>query len=202
VKLFRLNRFVALTAAAAVTTVMTVASASATTIGFAEGSRSAVPGVTIIANDVQGMPARAFNVGTLGAGDVINIFGAISNNFDGYAFDVTAKAFRVSLIGEGLVPRGSTASQTSVVVNLLEGVAPYTILDDVFLATSALPGNPVLFRGPTGSYVIQVDGTATAGAADYDLQIAAVPLPAAGLLLLAGLGALGVAGRRRKMAVA
>jgi hypothetical protein len=180
---------------------MTSASASATTIGFAEGSRSTVPGVTIIDTDVQGMPARAFNIGTLGAGDIINIFGAISDNFDSYAFDVTAKAFRVSLIGNGLVPRGSTASETSVVVNLLEGASPYTILDSILLATSALPGNPVLFRSPTGSYVIQVDGTSTAGAADYDLQIAAVPLPAAGILLLAGLGALGAAGRRRNVAV-
>ena len=52
-----------------------------------------------------------------------------------------------------------------------------------------------------GTYDFFVDGSDGSGdAVDYDVTFAAVPLPAAGWALITALGALGVAGRRRRRA--
>lgn len=186
-----------LAAAACVATFTTAVPALAATVGFTEGNRATVAETTQIL-DVRAAPGRAFNLGTIGSGDTVNVFGLIGNGADSYAFNVTARSFRVALIGRGFTPVGYR--DTSATLRLRDGAAPYVILDSLALVTSVLPGSPVLFRGDAGLYVLQFDGRATSGSALYDVEISAVPLPAAGLLLLAGLGALGVAARRKKTA--
>ena len=49
-------------------------------------------------------------------------------------------------------------------------------------------------------FAIDWDGSDATGEQNFDVRITPVPVPAAGLLLIAGLGALGVAGRRKKAA--
>ena len=65
-------------------------------------------------------------------------------------------------------------------------------------------GSASLFA-TAGTYIFGVDATSPTDSlvrleTSYSLNITAVPLPASGLMLLAGLGAIGVARRRRKKA--
>ncbi|MEM6371206.1 MAG: VPLPA-CTERM sorting domain-containing protein [Pseudomonadota bacterium] len=69
--------------------------------------------------------------------------------------------------------------------------------------TDVLAGsNPFIFSGTGGvEYVLTVDGSvgpAVGADALYDLKISAVPLPAAGLLLLGGLGGFAALKRRKR----
>lgn len=49
-----------------------------------------------------------------------------------------------------------------------------------------------------GKYVFQVHSTATSGVSLYRLNVSSVPVPGAALLFVAGLGAVGLAGKRRQ----
>ncbi|MEO1365367.1 MAG: VPLPA-CTERM sorting domain-containing protein [Pseudomonadota bacterium] len=80
-----------------------------------------------------------------------------------------------------------------------------------FFGPAESPGTTVNANGSTslfataGTYIFGVDATSPTDSGDrletsYSLNITAVPLPASGLMLLAGLGAIGVARRRRKKA--
>lgn len=80
------------------------------------------------------------------------------------------------------------------------------ITDDHGYPAIALTGSDVVYSGinlPTGPIYLQVNGFANLSGdlrPSVQFTIAAVPLPATGIMLLGSLGALGVAKRRKKKA--
>ena len=176
---------------------MISAPVSASTLGFTEGARALVPG-TVAIGDAGSRPGTAFDVGSVSSGHGIDIFGRIDGDIDTFLFRGDT-AFTVSFIGNGLqsVNGGSTLAGF-VLWRVMEG---YTLAGGNVHATGAAAGQPVI-RGTfgPGTYLLKVYGNFGPQAPSlYDVQVAPVPLPAAGLLLLGGLGALGFA-RRRKTA--
>jgi hypothetical protein len=193
-----LKKFSVIAATAAFGAMLVSASASASTLGFTEGTRALVPG-TVAIGDAGSRPSTAFDVGTVAAGHSINIFGQIDGDIDSFLFRGDT-SFTVSFIGNGLqsVNGGSTLAGF-VLWRVMEG---YTLAAGNVHATGMVAGQPVLYGsfGP-GTYLLKVYGNFGPQAPSlYDVQVAPVPLPAAGLVLLGALGALGFAARRRKAA--
>lgn len=81
---------------------------------------------------------------------------------------------------------------TNTVLNSAALVSGVTRLNTTFLSTGA-PGQNLVFSWANSS------GTTNGGAISFDFDVAAVPLPAGGLLLLTALGGLALT-RRRKAA--
>ncbi|WP_262875940.1 VPLPA-CTERM sorting domain-containing protein [Roseicyclus sediminis] len=193
-KFFR--RIAGIAAAAGLSALVLSVPASASSVGFTEGLRDLVAG-TVAIGDAGSRPSAAFDAGNVAPGHSINIFGHIDGDIDTYHFDAD-HAFTVSFIGNGLQSAGG--SPTFVGFVLWKHMGSYSLAGGNVYATGTPAGREVLYGsfGP-GSYLLKVYGNFGQQApALYDVQVAAVPLPAAGLLLLGGLGALGFAARRRK----
>lgn len=77
-----------------------------------------------------------------------------------------------------------------------DGVNPALMID---FTSSVAAGTNIFSNVAAGNYTFTIDGISGAAGSAYDIAISAVPVPAAGLLLLGGLGGL-AALRRRKQA--
>ncbi|NRR31595.1 PEP-CTERM sorting domain-containing protein [Oxalobacteraceae bacterium] len=139
------------------------------------------------------------NAGQAGAG----------NNFfiDNYTFTLTASndlsALMTSLIAApntGLTITGfNLLSGANVVLAGHQDTTNFSVLDQAWAFDSGL------LPLAAGNYTLQVSGyvaNAEGGSYSGNIAIAAVPEPEAFALLLAGLGIVGFAARRRKLAVA
>lgn len=183
-------------------------SAFATTTGFTEGVRTQVAGTTVI-TPTDAPSNGGFDLGDLTAvGDVISLHGRIVNAADAYTFS-SATAFTVEFIFGGLTLANMTTTDTSGFTfdtqggpasntsnfSLDDGMG--TVLVEQFM-TEITGGPSLIFSAGPGDYTFIIDGIPPSGGALYDIQITAVPLPAALPLLLGGMGLLGVFGRKKK----
>jgi hypothetical protein len=193
---------------------------SAATVGITEGTRDLVDGTSRISGpDASPLPGGAYDLdglGTLGP-DTFEIFGRIVDSIDNFSFGFTAaSSFDISwifggydLAGGGFVAESGFVSEgisdKTATFRLLEdlGGGSFSLVDFADFTTDVTSGPEVIFSAGPGNYVFQVDGSGSnasgSGVGLYDIRISAVPLPAAGWLLLAGVGGL-VAVRRRKNA--
>ncbi|MEM9972136.1 MAG: VPLPA-CTERM sorting domain-containing protein [Pseudomonadota bacterium] len=212
--------------AAAALGLMVAGSAGASTYAFTEGNgqnRALVAGSVDLEDASSG--GDGFDLGAYGANDVVGIYGRIVGAVDRFTFSVsTMFDLQFDLDGYALDSGGSVAGGLSGLVNqtfatsggsaggdLSKGVTISLIdaLTDGLVGSEAFATNltsanlldPVIFGdvGP-GTYTLIVDGRngPNKGApALYDLEVvAAVPLPAAGWLLICGLGGLALMRRR------
>ncbi|QIE57611.1 VPLPA-CTERM sorting domain-containing protein [Pikeienuella piscinae] len=205
-------------AAAGVLAISSAASAATTgfTVGVTEGggNRDLVDGTTLIADAAS--PNGSKDLGTIGAGDVFGLYGRIVSAIDRYKFGFTATSgFEVNFDFDGYYTDGgntfvansglvkeSGSAQKGVIFSLQDANG-----DELFstgtLLTNITSGNAFLFGAGAGDYFLVVDGSQGPnrnGAALYDLNISAVPVPAALPLLLTGIAGLGFMSRRRKAA--
>ncbi len=198
--------------------------ASAATYSFTEGNgqnRALVAGSTDL-DDASG-GGTGFILNDIGGGESLGIYGRIVGGVDRFTFTSTS-VFDVSFDFDGydLDGGGSVGADFSGLVDQnfatssgQQGAAggkgvTISLLDDLsnvvgsqFFITNVTTNtllDPTIFGGiGPGTYTLVVDGTdgpARRRAALYDIEVASVPLPAAGFLLLAGLGGL-VATRRK-----
>lgn len=195
--------------------------ASALEVGLTEGTRDLVFGTTQLApQDTSPNPANAFNLDTLGSLDdtTFNIFGRIVDSVDNFAFGFTAtKGVDVSFIFDGyfLDDNGSMGAfvadsgfvsengpvEKTATFKLLDANDSFSVIEMLTRTTDVTSGAPLLFSAGPGSYVLQIDGSgahsAGQGVGLYDIQISAVPLPAALPLFLTALLGLRFVGRYR-----
>ena len=135
----------------------------------------------------------------------------IEFNFGGYFLsdgddsDLSDNAFvsASGFVSEGFADKSSTFSLLRVTEAGHELVDSFTYGTDLLSGLDNLknPGTSLIFAAGPGSYVLQIDGSGEnadgSGVGLYDLSvISVIPLPAAGFLLLGGLG--GLALLRRK----
>ncbi|MEM1077506.1 MAG: VPLPA-CTERM sorting domain-containing protein [Pseudomonadota bacterium] len=130
-------------------------------------------------------------------------------DFDGYLLDAGGAigADLSGLVDHDVVLAGDdpalVASGKEVTISLTDSMmnsVSETFFTNVSSAT--VMDSNIFSNMAAGTYTLSIDGTqgsATGVAALYDLKISAVPLPAPALLLLAGLGGL-VAARRKRTA--
>ncbi len=198
-------------AAALLAAAITSGAANAATVVFTEGKRNAVIGSTNV-KDVPNKANKAFDMGVLGGGDIIQLHGRIVSAIDSFAFTADT-AFEISFLFGGFeTKKGPVAasgfvteksSPNTSIFRLLGGPTAFDPISEVSRTSGITEvagngGTAVLFRGGPGTYVFQIDGTGGNGGkpALYDIEIAPVPLPASAVLLVAGLAGLGLARRR------
>ena len=91
---------------------------------------------------------------------------------------------------------------TSAIFSIIDASDNSVLFSNLVLATDGGLGteNALDYTGVAGSFFLKIDGQSGSPGATYDIGLTTVPLPAAGLLLLAGVGGLGALKRRQKKA--
>jgi hypothetical protein len=190
---------------------VTCSSAMAATISYTEGKRPTVLGTTDINSDASDT-APGFDLGGgvnlgLGATDAsqINLFGHIANRADHYQFNATS-AFTISFNFGGYSTMAGPVAQSGFIQKGADSntsMFGLTGAPSVSFTTNLFAGPSLIFTAGPGSYIFSIDGFG--GHALYDLQftalnnIAIVPLPMSGMMLVLGLGGFGYM-RRKKTA--
>ena len=184
----------------------------------------------ITAPDTSSDPFAAFDLldggatvlgNALDAGEQIEIFGRIVGAIDNFLFIEAASSFEISFIFGGYEvydtgtsgsisaasvsgltgePAGGGSTGKDVVFKLLDNANGNVELASDTFTSEKTSGDPLIFAGGAGSYVLQIDGTSDNQVALYDVRISAVPIPAGGLLLLTALGSVAALRRKRKAA--
>ena len=196
----------------AVLTIGIANTASAATVGaITEGRRATVDGTLHIEMDAPGRPTGYALMGgaAIGAGDSFDIHGRIVGHRDFYSF-TAATDFTISWIFDGYYVGGTSVADSGLVLEGARGGnkvkislwdASGTRFDSIEAKyrTDVTSGDPMIFSTMSaGSYVMKIHSVARdPKPALYDIRIEVAPLPATGLLLLAGLGALAFRRRRR-----
>lgn len=190
-------------AALAVTLFAGVGIAEAATLKVTEGKRPAVVGSSKIGDVFAPGGADGFDVGSID-GNVVEIYGRVTSAVDLYVYDfVTSGGVFIDFIFGGIETvngpvdlSGLTGDDgKDVLFELL--AADDTVLASKLFKTDITDGDANIFTHfGAGEYSLRISGT-TKQEALYDIRISAVPLPASVLLLLAGVGGLTVAARRK-----
>ena len=155
----------------------------------------------------------------IGAGDAVGLAGRIVNAVDKWEFTVLRgwsigfvdldlddqKFFDSSNITDPCAGCEDNGDVTSAIFSIFEA----SDLSTAIFTTNSIDAvngggteNTALdFVGVAGTYVLKIDGSQASTnnpGATYDIGITAVPLPAAGWMLIAGLGGLAAMRRRKK----
>lgn len=187
--------------------------AHAATVTLSEGVRAPILG-SIDLGDVKGSARGAYFAGDFGTGDTLRIHGRVVHKRDTFAFTMDT-GFDVSFLFGGYETENGTTrgsgftsagrKMNTSVFRLFDALTGVEVAAKTFssgiTSSSDTGGNALIFSAGPGDYLFQIDGAAydnRRAAALYDIEISAVPLPASSLMLLAGVGALGMA-RRRKL---
>jgi hypothetical protein len=166
--------------------------------------------VLLLAGGLAAQPANATSVGLIAAGDAYA--DAITSNGPTFNADYD---FQLDGGGGGVTVLATAFGQSSTTtgVDLLE----LALYDSASNLIASAAGSPIAFFDSfaqsgmalgAGSYLLTVFGQVTPGkhafvSVSIAANVAQTPIPAAGLLLLSGLGALGgIAARRRAKAKA
>jgi hypothetical protein len=195
--------------------------ASAATVGITEGTRDTVDGTSKIAGpDSSPLPGGAYDLDALGSlgTDDFEIYGRIVDSIDNFAFGFTAMStFKISWIFGGYTTNNGANLVTDsgfVKEGGADKTATFSLLKDLGGGTFSAVGGPIdyetnvtsgtalIFSAGPGDYVFQIDGSGPnasgSGVGLYDVRVSAVPLPAAGWLLIAGVGGLAAMRRTKK----
>lgn len=188
--------------------------ASAATIGYTEGIRPTVAGTIDINPPDVASGSPGFDVGDLGVGagefETIEIYGRIVGAKDTYNFSSSTDFIIEFIFGgydlegggsvteSGFVKDNSGGSSSNFSLTTLNGLVSFAVANPVM--TDITSGASLLFAATAGDYIFMIDGLTDA--ATYDIRIQAVPIPAALPLFLAGMGSIGLLGRRRRKAIA
>lgn len=188
---------------------ISMTTAQAATVGFTEGKRDRVAGTTVISpTDATNTPP-GFDLGTIGFGekfDTIDLYGRIVSAVDVFTFTST-NAFKVEFIFggfdlhnggsesvSGFIAEGPRDNSSDFTLDILTP-APVTVGRDDF-TTDVTSGLSFIFGGDGGTYQFAIDGHGKA--AQYDIRISAVPLPAGLPLMGAGLALMGFVAWNKK----
>ena len=188
-------------------------------------NRALVAGSTDLNDSKSSLDLNALSGAPFGAGDRVGIHGRIVSSVDSFMFNVVSKFDLVfdfdgydlangeyvlaplsglidqSIVEEGANPSAKDAGGKGVTFLLSrdgEVVGKKSYLTNV---TSATSDTPLIFGGlGAGTYTLTIDGTVGPHgrrAALYDIELASVPLPGSGLLVLGAFGSLAVIRRQR-----
>ncbi len=210
-----MNKFLKFATVSAVVLAGSVANAA--TITYTEGVREQIVDSVRVTGGSNGVydvsdTLPGFDLGTVDADNSVNLHGRVTWKSDAYNF-VSNNVFDLSWIFDGYELASGFVAASGFTESSIgrdgAGAADFTLINydtgDSYstgiLGTGITSGNSVVFAGlSAGSYGLLISGASRAGS-EYDLQLAAVPLPASALFLLTGLAGLGFARRRRTMAV-
>ncbi len=206
---------------AAAALMLSAVAASSATYTWTEGNndnRKLVAGSLDLEDASPGMPG--FDLGDFNSNDALQIHGRIVGSQDVFSYSFTMeKQFSVVFDLDGyFLDEGGFESDSGLVGQRRRGGNPtpgYSMKGVKFtlsgggetesrsFVTDVLDGaDPFIFFGNGGTeYTLTVDGSVgpqTGRAALYDLRVEAVPVPAAGLLLISAVAGMGVMSRRRK----
>ncbi|MEM9577877.1 MAG: VPLPA-CTERM sorting domain-containing protein [Pseudomonadota bacterium] len=200
---------------------LSAVAASAATFTWTEGNgnnRKLVAG-SIDLNDANSN-TPGFDLGAFTAADALQVHGRIVGSQDVFSYSFTmSQAFNVSFDLDGYaLALGGFESNSGLVGQKKRGGDPtpgeimkgvkFTLTgggssESRSFATDILSGaDPFILSGDGNTvYTLTIDGSvgpAAGKAALYDLRIAAVSVPAAGLLLISAVAGMGAMARRRK----
>lgn len=151
------------------------------------------------------------DAGVVDLGETVGIAGRIRTSIDTWRF-VTVSAWEMALVNLPL--DDNQGFDSSQIVNPAGSYAPngdptsatfslyddsFTLIDSVFL--TADPHGLVTgldFTGNSGTFFLEIAGASGSVGATYDIAISAIPLPAAGWLLISALGSVAFLGHRRQ----
>lgn len=147
------------------------------------------------------------DLGMIAPGKIAGIAGRIKNQTDSFTFETSVR-FSVSFV--------DLADLLGIDIDPSKGFDPTFVASDSPVSASFSLIGPdmrsAVFTSPIapdftmfgnvapGKYTLLIDGTIENGSSTYDIAISAVPLPAAGVVLLGGLGLMGALKRRKAIA--
>ena len=164
----------------------------------------------------EGDTTGTLYVGTVGSGQSVGLAGRIVTAVDTWMF-TTLTDWSISFVdlmiddqqyfdsSDITDPAGSFAGNgdttTAIFSIFQEGIVEAVYSATITAKLGGVGTEGLLdYSGEAGVFTLVIDGQRGSPGATYDIGISAVPLPAAGWLLLAGVGGLAAMKRRKKAA--